>query len=353
MKPRSKWRRSARRLSRPRVLLYSLLAVFFLLAGIEILCRVGLSAYIHLRYVPIWNSDSEAALRHHKTLGWVPESEQRFRGKSEVTKTKTPDVFRIITMGDSCTRGAGVEADQTFSWLLEDLLRDAGPPQTPEVLNAGVNGYHLVQMGDYLETYLLQFDPDLVIVYANAFDSSDRAIDPGRSLESFDVRQTGTEPSNLEMIDAFQELFFSLKSYYLLRRLILPLRDSAPDIKTDTEALLGKHSAELLRIRLLCEMVGADFMIAEYVTRRRVDGEDRLYVPDWNIDRQWEGHFTPLYRPLLASGFTPEELFLDDVHLTVTGHRLVARELAQRIFRLDLISREHARRSGFLDVPPT
>lgn len=116
--------------------------------------------------------------RHHKL---VPDSYSRLeqpdfsyiqrvnklglRGR-ETTVEKPAGVYRILMLGDSFTMGKGVEDDQTFSVLLENLL-NAAPGSSCnmkfEVLNGGVDSYAPVLSNIELRRDLAALRPDLVV----------------------------------------------------------------------------------------------------------------------------------------------------------------------------------------------
>lgn len=74
-------------------------------------------------------------------------------------KTKPPGVKRVVVIGDSVTEGSGVEADETFSSRLQQLL---GPQH--EVINLGMSGLNTPQEVHILEVEGLDYDPDVVIL---------------------------------------------------------------------------------------------------------------------------------------------------------------------------------------------
>ena len=116
--------------------------------------------------------------RHHKL---VPDSYSRLeqpdfsyiqrvnklglRGR-ETTVEKPAGVYRILMLGDSFTMGKGVEDEQTFSVLLENLLNTAPGSSCKkkfEVLNGGVDSYAPVLSNIELRRDLAALQPDLVV----------------------------------------------------------------------------------------------------------------------------------------------------------------------------------------------
>ena len=59
----------------------------------------------------------------------------------EYSVEKPAGVTRIVTLGDSVAYGLGVNAEDTFSKKLEELMNDNSPDST-QVLNLGVPGYN-------------------------------------------------------------------------------------------------------------------------------------------------------------------------------------------------------------------
>lgn len=84
-----------------------------------------------------------------------------YRGQ-EFSYQKDPNVFRILVVGDSFTFGHGVNDDQTYSYQLNQRLKDQG---NFEVINAGYmaafspDSYYL-----YLKEKGLKLQPNLVLL---------------------------------------------------------------------------------------------------------------------------------------------------------------------------------------------
>ncbi|NNE07391.1 MAG: hypothetical protein HKN20_02390 [Gemmatimonadetes bacterium] len=79
--------------------------------------------------------------------------------------------LRILALGNSCTFGVGVEGEDSFPEQLENLIGQS-VPQGVEVLNAGTPGYTAFQGRRFLERIGDDLDPDLVIV-SFGFNDSD------------------------------------------------------------------------------------------------------------------------------------------------------------------------------------
>ena len=105
----------------------------------------------------------------HNTLG--------YRGV-EITLEKPADTFRIVTLGASTTYGFGVNANQAYPAVLQDILRDDYGYTNIEVINGGVPGYSIFELIPNFMYRVLELDPDLVIYYGALNDAETRLEDP-------------------------------------------------------------------------------------------------------------------------------------------------------------------------------
>jgi hypothetical protein len=94
----------------------------------------------------------------------------------EIPYTKPPDERRILALGDSVTFGWGVSQGETFSDILELLLK-AETGKKWQVINAGVNGYNSEQEATYLRIEGMRYHPDIVIL-TYVVNDADPVIDP-------------------------------------------------------------------------------------------------------------------------------------------------------------------------------
>jgi lysophospholipase L1-like esterase len=128
---------------------------------------------------PIYEADPVRfwRLRPHANSDLSPESRDAqiinglgFRD-DRLERQKAPGEFRVTALGDSCTFGDGVETWEAYPNALETMLQQANPGRRIQVINAGVPGYTSYQVRRYLETELLAYQPDLVIVYVGFNDN--------------------------------------------------------------------------------------------------------------------------------------------------------------------------------------
>jgi len=95
----------------------------------------------------------------HKT---VHINSKGTRGE-DFNEDKPKDVYRIISLGDSRTFGWGLSESETYSGLLERLLRNQFGNKF-EVINAGVNAWSYAQMYVYLRDIAMHYKPDMILL---------------------------------------------------------------------------------------------------------------------------------------------------------------------------------------------
>lgn len=81
---------------------------------------------------------------------------------------KKPDIYRILTLGDSYTYGQWVDTTENYSELLEDALNNILKCESIkhfEVINLGVGGYDIEYCVERFKKRGIKYDPDLVIWY--------------------------------------------------------------------------------------------------------------------------------------------------------------------------------------------
>jgi hypothetical protein len=84
----------------------------------------------------------------------------------ETTWKKPSGVFRIVTTGGSSVYGQSESNDlAVWSLRLEKMLNEARPDLHVEVINGGCNGWTSFEMLINLELRMMEFEPDLVLVY--------------------------------------------------------------------------------------------------------------------------------------------------------------------------------------------
>ena len=99
---------------------------------------------------------------------------------------KSPDVVRILALGDSFTVNTAVEARDTWPGVLERLLAQNVPKTTFEVINGGHAGYGTANMLRWYEKYAFNLEPDMVLVAMTPNDITDNRHKPPGTLTAVD-----------------------------------------------------------------------------------------------------------------------------------------------------------------------
>ncbi|MFC2173014.1 SGNH/GDSL hydrolase family protein [Acidobacteriota bacterium] len=170
-------------MTRPKKILFTLIALLFLICALEgavrITCRAaGIVPFAasmpwirpdgDLLYVLKPGFDGDFYAVHGRT--------NRFGMRGEETsKAKPEGTVRVLCLGDSRTFGYAVGQEACYAAHLSCILKERYPGATIEVLNAGVHGYTSYQGLRYFELQGLGFEPDIVTV---AFEFNDRRLVP-------------------------------------------------------------------------------------------------------------------------------------------------------------------------------
>jgi len=95
-----------------------------------------------------------------------------FRDNKDYEINKSPDIVRIIFLGDSYTFGWGVNIEDSWPKVVERLLNENSDNKTYEVFNLGVPGYNTAQEVTLYKNKGLKYDPDMVLIHVFSNDLS-------------------------------------------------------------------------------------------------------------------------------------------------------------------------------------
>ena len=165
----------SRKKERTFILLSLLIGMLLALTAAEIILRVFFPQYGYGYPKGMYLADADMGYRCKPNFneGYLTKQEfstriwtnsQGFRDR-EREVAKAQDTFRILSIGDSFTWGAyGVEADKTFSSVLEQSVNTAFPDQSFEVLNMGVFGYGTDNELRFYRKEGVKYAPDCIMV---------------------------------------------------------------------------------------------------------------------------------------------------------------------------------------------
>jgi sugar phosphate isomerase/epimerase len=108
---------------------------------------------------------------------------------------KAPGTYRILTLGDSFTWGAGLDVHETIPKQLEAKLNAGSETGRFEVINGAIPGYNTLEEMRLLKKRGLKYDPDMVLLIYNLNDiesKPDVTRDESREHLSARPAQPGT-----------------------------------------------------------------------------------------------------------------------------------------------------------------
>lgn len=165
---------------------YLVFITLFLIVCLEIFGRVYLSFVLKKSSKPKFQFDSYRIYSHIPGFregdgkkDWILINGQGFRRSSEVSKSKSPDTYRIFFLGGSAAHGISsappyplvhIYMNETVDYYLEQKLKAAHPDKKIEVINAAVTGYQVFQHTAYILSELLDYQPDMVVFMDGAND---------------------------------------------------------------------------------------------------------------------------------------------------------------------------------------
>jgi len=240
---------------------------------------------------------------------------------------------RLLTIGNSCTFGWGVDYERSYPRRLEALLGNSY-----QVINSGVPGYTSLQGKRFYASDLRRLRPDIVTVLF-AFNDHWAAASG--------IADKDQQPLPQPVLD-LQNVLSRLHSYRLLKKLILATMEPSMDSLFDRSAPVYRVGLEDFRLNLvgLCGMIRADG--AEPVLLTSPIPSLTAYFPpghksNLHMYHEW---YNAVIREValaescllidLAAAFDSypnlfDEPTADPIHFNERGHELAARLIAEFI----------------------
>jgi len=252
-----------------------------------------------------------------------------FRGP-ETTIEKPKDRRRIVVLGDSTVYGHGVADDQVFA---QQLSRQFGTDI--EVLNLGTPGYSTAQSINLMEMRGWGLSPDLVVI-ANLWSDNNFDSFVDKTLISSRLNSDSTWAPTLSK-------WLQTSALYRWLDWHLRLEPRANEVKT-VGWMLGRtptggyrrvsvndYASNLQALVNKAQAVESDVVFLAFANA--VDlGADTEGAVAWPLYREVmqavaKRHGFPVVNMqgiYESSGLTRDDLFLDEMHPTAAGHKLIA-----------------------------
>ncbi|MBE8233639.1 MAG: SGNH/GDSL hydrolase family protein [Endozoicomonadaceae bacterium] len=261
--------------------------------------------------------------------GVMDTNSQGLRGPEIAPKTN--DKFRILSLGESSTYGTKVKFEETYSKILEKTL-GAMQGKPVEVINAGVPGYSMFQGLTFLHLHGLDLNPDMVLIYFgfNDFLKVGFRAKQDMAINAQNAGFTDRELYNQRQTLRYRIFYFFQKNSNLVRLL---LQYAAPS--NETVVLSSK------RIRV--PDTDRRWILSEFRKLSEQHGFRLVVVIPWyktfekhaNLLRElksWDKiKVIDLPRDLAYLSDSRSSYFLDIVHPTAKGHRLIGQEIRKQL----------------------
>jgi len=237
----------------------------------------------------------------------------------EVEKEKLAAKYRIFCLGGSNTCGEGIFENERFSNKLEEKLNSRPGRFSFEVYNFGMPGYSTLQMLRLLESQLIYFNCDLIIVnpeQADGLKLSEKAPFPDSQIRIL--------PPLIFKLTSFLEdksAIYRLARNYLFKNRWQQNKKEAND-EYPVRVSLREHKRNLSMMKTIAEGRGIKivFLSALGLRENKVVNVDQGYSDFPMID------LADLFKHGIKDG-----LFLDEGHINSKGHNLIAESLDEYI----------------------
>ncbi len=342
---------SERKPRRPRRIPLLVLGSALALCGAE----VGLRGFVALAHPSIYELDPRLGWRHaarieRRTVNERGErvlfcTDARGLRATPYPSERTPGRARVLFVGDSFTQGAQVEEQDLFTTAIARELPGV------EVWNTSVGGWSTVQEFLWLRAEGTALRPDLVVRVLSDHDLEDNVVPYHAGLGPRPYARLGAA-GEVEVVEAIEVGPFARflmpapgrwwlyrhSALYrsLLKNLFLPVkaeelgqlqeaeRNAVPEV--ESRAVMADM---LRRVEAVVRAAGARTAIVAIPTREQAAA---AASPDhaWMAARcgALGVPFLSLTEALAAKSDSGEPAYFErDIHLTRTGHQLVARPL--------------------------
>jgi len=249
---------------------------------------------------------------------------------------KPNNQLRFMTTGDSSVFGFGVADAEVFSAVAADMFGD-----NVEDINAAIPGYSTYQSINLLRLRALQTEPDLFVI-ANIWSDNNFGDRVDRDLlaayETYEESASGNLRRVLAKSAIFRILDWNLRVQPATSRVddyvqkTGWLRQSGPQIGV-RRVEINDYATNLETLVSIASEVGAEVVFMMLANNEDLDepGPGKAWDPYRQVIRDTASrHGAPIIDvPTLfqESGLSRDQLFLDEMHPTTAGHRIMGESL--------------------------
>jgi lysophospholipase L1-like esterase len=333
--------------SRRRSFAFASVIVLFLLGTAECALRViGIRPPVEPRII-LRLMDTDITLpfiRADEDVFWSPQPGYggEFMGKRvtintlglrgpEIAPARPPGGRRVACFGDSITFGYGVGDDETYPHFLGAELA----PYRVEVVNAGVTGFTSHQVVGFLRRLAPRLAPDVATFCIGWNDGNRRPVDDREYARR--LRMVGSVEGTLDHL----YLYRSMKTAYLRAAALKGLDTGQGAERKGYRVTLPQYRENLETIVRECRQRGIRPVFVALPRRKRTGepGPDAPYAAAL-VQAGRDLGVAVLDAGDLGLGTRldhPEGYFIDALHLSPEGNRLMAALLARQLLANDLL----------------
>jgi lysophospholipase L1-like esterase len=241
-----------------------------------------------------------------------------FRGPDFDPKQKSA-ARRIICAGDSNVIGLDVKEDETWPAVLGRALNQRVPAGF-EVINAGFAGYTSSHYLNLIRAELLDYSPDILIVYGGV---NDLHTEP-----KLGTRRSGSLRNSLHDLLYYRSIFYTLalEKFSLMRSqspvpmTVFENNNYLELFERNTGAIIDLCRKKNVRLIFVRETINADPVLTS-----RMDQETAVLK---NLCEKRQVEYLDFTAPLRESQKAGVGVFTDDVHLGAAGFAILADKVA-------------------------
>ncbi len=252
----------------------------------------------------------------------------------ETNYTKSKKSFRILSLGDSCTFGSGVNNNQTYPAILENSLKEMN--LSVETINAGVSGYEFKQEYTYYYLEGYKYGSDVVtigIVLNDIYDPNITQIK--KNMVDFGYHDRMADSHVQKLLKSLCHscvLIYSLANNYNNKYF-----DEIYN-KWDDEQAFSNYSEEIKRLNANPTKENKNLVLVIYpYTQQFKNSENRGNIPQEKIKKMAENlniTVVDLLPVLDREDYLSLYLYGDNLHLNEKGNKIVADEIAKKVYSI-------------------
>lgn len=286
------------------------------------------------RYIPHWdgvcNINGRKYRAHTNSMGLR---------ERELSLGKDDKIYKLLFLGDSITFGIGVEADNTFVRILENLLNMHPQAKSFATINAGVCGAFTFEEINLLKKVGIKYHPDVVVL--NFYLNDIVVGSPEDTKENKDEWEKTYFKYKVSMpfksfLANHSEFYKFLRETY--RNLLLEMNlikvpstycgEWGSSMEDNYYEKFGEYIRE---IKELGDKEGFKLVIVFFPNYFQVSGESLDNVPQKRLSVIAQSESIPFFDllPVFKAKRKARTFYLDCAHLAPKGHQFVAENIYQ------------------------